>query len=83
MSVRAKFKVMSIERLSGNGYFGNPKEVQNIKLSPVYDNNKDSENGKFYAATPSGKIELITVNPEAGNQFELDKQYYIDFTKAE
>lgn len=78
MSVRAKFKVDSIERSS----YGS-EELQTIKLSPVYGNgDPNHENTKFFRYTPSGHIHLGTVNPAAGNQFELGKEYYIDFTPA-
>ncbi len=77
--VRAKFKVESIERSKYGG-----QEMQTIKLSPVYPKQGDpnDENAKFYAATPSGSIQLGTVNPEAGNKFELGKEYYVEFTPA-
>ena len=38
------------------------------------------ENKSFYAATPSGKINLYTVKDDL---FEVGKDYYVDFTKAE
>lgn len=57
--------------------------LSTIKLSPVYDSNPESENGQFFAATPSGNIELATVNPAAASAFVIGKDYYIDFTAAE
>lgn len=90
MSVRAKFKVTNIARsmgskpqIDGDGvrrYV--PAEIQTIKLTPVYDSNPESENGKFYNATPSGEIVLGCINESAFSLFELDKEYYIDFTPA-
>lgn len=38
------------------------------------------ENDKFFAATPSGTIEVSTV---AADVFEPGKSYYIDFTPAD
>jgi hypothetical protein len=79
MSVRAKFKVDSITRTK---HWDKSKgEIQTIKLSPV--SSGSQENTSFYAATPSGQISLDTLNEEAGRQFELGVEYYIDFTKAE
>lgn len=75
--VRAKFVVKEISRAK---YSAASKETQVIKLSPVIDGSE--ENKKFYAFTPIGSIELATLNPEAGNQFELGKEYYVDFTPA-
>lgn len=79
MGVRAKFVVQSITR---NQHWDKSKgEFQTIKLSPVTSGSE--ENKAFYEATPSGTVELATINPEAGNYFELGKEYYLDFTKAE
>jgi hypothetical protein len=77
MTVRAKFVVQSITRQKG---WGGHAEVQTIKLSPV--SNGSEEDKKFFAATPSGSVELGVVNPDAGNYFELNQAYYLDFTKA-
>lgn len=77
MTVRAKFVVHSITRQKG---WGGAAEIQNIKLMPV--TTGSDEDKKFYAATPSGEVNLGTVNPEAGNYFELGQAYYLDFTKA-
>jgi hypothetical protein len=79
MSVRAKFKCVSVERSK----YGSD-ELQTIKLEPVYGNgDPNHENTKFYKHTPSGHIHLGTVNPDAAKQFELGKEYYIDFTPAQ
>ncbi len=59
-------------------------EMRTLKFSPVYGNgNPDHENTKFWNASPSGSLELGTVNPEAWSAFELGKEYYLDFTAAE
>ena len=73
--VRAKFVVNEIAR---NKY--GDEEQQSIRMSAVMSGSE--ENKTFFRWTPSAKIELNTVNPEAGNQFELGKEYYVDFTKA-
>jgi hypothetical protein len=78
MSVRAKFVVGSITRTKH--WDANKGEVQTIKLSPVFAGSE--ENKKFYEATPTGTIELGTVNEEAAKTFELGKEYYVDFTPA-
>lgn len=84
MSVRAKFVVQSITRTQSSVYKDGqtvPQEVQTIKLYPV--TGGTDENKKFFASTPTGAIELGTVNVEAAKQFELNKPYYVDFTPAE
>lgn len=58
-------------------------EMRTLEFTPVYANNDPThENTKFWNASPSGKIELGTVNPEAWKDFELGKEYYVDFTIA-
>ncbi|WP_447979054.1 hypothetical protein [Candidatus Nitrospira bockiana] len=96
--VRAKFKVTRIEagmgmqakrdpegrplkNEKGYGVYA-PAEIRTIVMSPVYSDDPASENKRFWDASPSGEIRLGTVNPEAWKQFELDKEYYIDFTPA-
>lgn len=77
MSVRAKFLVHSITRQKGWGGYA---EVQTIKLAPVTATSEEDK--KFFAATPTGQIELGVVTPEAGNYFKLGQAYYVDFTEA-
>ena len=55
---------------------------KSIKLQPVYSSDPESENGKFYKQTPGGNIELTTVNDEAAKEFEIGKEYYVDFIKV-
>ncbi|MFA5937417.1 MAG: hypothetical protein WC822_06105 [Candidatus Paceibacterota bacterium] len=83
--VRAKFKVSKIERYisSVTDKDGKwvPAEVQNIVLQPVMKDGK-GDNNLFFAATPSGKIELGVLNLDAAKNFELEKEYYVDFVPA-
>jgi hypothetical protein len=67
--VRAKFHVT---QKSPDG--------QHIQLAPVYSGS--DENKKFFAATPGGNIDLWVVNQAAASQFEVGKEYYVDFTEA-
>lgn len=77
MTVRAKFKVDSIERQK----WGADQEVHTIKMTPVYKTNEpNDENSKFWKASPSGSLQLGCANPEATKEFELGKEYYLDFT---
>lgn len=74
---RAKFKLTQIEIvLQGT------EEMRTFVLSPVYSNNPNHENSKFFRYTPSGTIRLGTVNPSVWPEFELNQEYYIDFTAA-
>lgn len=85
MTIRAKFQVNAITRTMGGRYNEKTKlyesfENQTIMLSPV--TSGSDENKAFYQSTPSGEIKLTTVNPDVGNYFELNGEYYVDFTKA-
>lgn len=93
--VRAKFVVNAIERTAGVHYphrtedgktdYGRPEktELHTIKMSPVSGNNDpEAENSKFWAASPSGSLQLGCVNPEAVKLFTLHGEYYVDFTPA-
>jgi hypothetical protein len=51
-----------------------------IKLNPVM--NGSDENKEFYKYSPSGSIELGTMNEGAATQFEIGKEYYVDFLRA-
>lgn len=77
MPIRAKFKVQSITRIAG---WGGPKEFHTIKLQPVVGGSP--ENKEFFANTPSGSIELAVVVASVGEQFDIGKDYYVDFTEA-
>lgn len=71
--VRAKFKVTSIEKQPENDH-------GTVKLSPVIGGS--SENDEFYRWTPSGSIELSTINETALAQFEEGKEFFVGFTPA-
>ena len=74
MSVRAKFKVNNITTYSDG--------AARIDMAPVYDSNPESENAKFFNATPWGQVTLGTVNKAAAEQFKLGGEFYVDFTPA-
>lgn len=80
MSVIAKFLCTGVEK---NKYYKNdPKFIYNVKLRAVYDSDPNSENAKFFAATPNGDINLGTVNEEAAEMFEPGEDYEVTFKKA-
>lgn len=79
MSVRAKFKLISYET---SLHYNDPsKELRTLKFAPV--TGGSDENKRFYAWTPGGSLSLGVLNPEAWKEFELGKEYYLDFTLAE
>jgi hypothetical protein len=90
MTVRAKFIVQSITRRNQSVYNYETKrsemqEVQSIEMWPVTGDGNNAENHQFFASTPSGKIELNTLNPAAVEEFaaSLGQAVYVDFTPAE
>lgn len=71
MTVRAKFRCNYKQTQPGSNY---------IAFSPVYTGSE--ENTAFFKATPGGEIRLFTVNDEAAALFDLESEYYVDFSKA-
>lgn len=80
MSVRAKFKVQSIQ---DSGDSEGKVYSRRVVLTPVYSNDPTHENRSFWHATPSGSIDMWINNPAAFEQFEEGVEYYIDFTPAD
>lgn len=71
MSVKAKFKVIE-KTLTEQG--------ERIKMLPVVGGSP--ENDSFFKWTPYGTLDMGTINPEAASQFEVGKEYYLTFEKA-
>ena len=83
--VRAKFRLVGWKNSLGSRQKdGKWQEgiVASLEFQAVSSNDPNSENKKFWDATPSGKIELNLVNPEAIKLFTIGKEYYVDFTEA-
>jgi hypothetical protein len=77
MSVRAKFFCYKIEDASR--YYGEP--AKSVRFSAVVsDGEVNKEWSKF---TPSGNMEMVITNPDAFDQFEQGKEYFLDISKAE
>jgi len=66
--VRAKFQVTAVNETE-------------VTLHPVTCGSE--ENDKFFEFTPYGAITMGVINPEAIKQFEIGKEFYVDFTPAE
>ncbi len=76
MTARAKFRVSNV-RHDGDG------KPNGFSMSPVYDSDPESENGKFFAATPGGTVDMWVTRSEVAAQFQLGQTFYVDFTPAE
>jgi hypothetical protein len=71
-TVRAKFKVTSVTESEGG--------LKTVTLQPVISGSPENE--KFFKWTPSGSIQIGTINPDASAQFTPGDQFFVDFTKA-
>lgn len=70
--VRCKFVVDSISKTRFSHH--------TIEMSPVSSGSEENKN--FWKWTPGGKISFNSINDEAVKQFEVGKEYYVDFTDA-
>jgi S-adenosylmethionine hydrolase len=68
--IRCKFRCIEVTKTS----YG----TERVKLAPVYGDS--DENKKFWKATPTGAIDLSIDNGDAHNQFQICREYYVDFT---
>lgn len=75
--VRAKLKLTKICTTA----WSPGHESQTLRFEAQYDTSIP-EDQRFQMATPSGNCELMIDNPAARAQFELGKDYYVDFTPA-
>lgn len=81
--IRAKFRLTEWKNSEGGRRVDGKYEsciLASLVFIPVGDDSP--ENKQFWEATPSGRIELGVVNPEAVEEFELLKEYYVDFTEV-
>lgn len=71
--MRAKFKCNSITNFEGS---------KSAKLNAVY--SSTGENADFTKYTPNGELTIMIMNEApASLYFEVGKEYYLVFTKAE
>lgn len=63
----------------------NAKTNNEVHFTTVYepDKEKDTENARFTKATPWGDIRMGIDNPSALEQFEVNKEYYVDFSPVQ
>jgi len=77
--IRAKFKCISERKFEGWKVQGEDKIPFYFDFEFQAVTSGSEENKRFFAATPSGKINLSTIN---SGMFEVGREYYIDFTPA-
>ncbi|EOX3942296.1 hypothetical protein ACPHXT_000718 [Vibrio alginolyticus] len=71
-SVRCKFKVVSVTK---------HEYCHDVKMEPVVGNGLDSENAKFFGATPAGLLQLTVAN-DSVDHVQPGQEYYLDITPA-
>lgn len=74
MSVRAKFKVMDKVK---SGDLGDVR----VTLGAV--SGSEGDNASWSKYTPSGELSMTITNPAAYKEFEVGKEFYLDFTPAD
>lgn len=74
-SVRAKFRCNAITDFGGTS--------KQVILGAVYAPDANGEDAGFTKATPWGEIKMSIDNPDASVQFEIGKNYYVDFSSAD
>lgn len=94
--VRAKFRLNSYQTslqtvgyekdADGKDVYAKPikEEMRTLNFTPVGAGPGASEEDKmFWRSSPSGSLQMGTVNKAAWEYFELEQDYYLDFTKVE
>lgn len=71
--ILAKFHVNEIKEFSWG---------TEVTMTPVYSDNPESENKRFWEATPNGTLRMTIKNQAAADYFKRDGEYYIDFSEA-
>jgi len=75
-TVRAKFICTKSEDPGPAGH-------KTVILHPVYSTDPESENKRFWDATPNGELRMYLTNPSLKDHFQIGKQYYLDIIEAD
>lgn len=57
-----------------------PYILYSVVMTPVYSDKPESENKRFWDATPSGRLEFGMIKE---GSFQVGKEYYLDIALAE
>jgi hypothetical protein len=79
MSVRAKMRCTRRSESTSVCTSNGSVESVEVHLQPVYGTGEDDSNKEWSKWTPSGEVRMVITNPEAYNQFEVGKTYFVDF----
>ena len=79
MTVRCKFRATGKNHLHVD--YASDTVACEVSLRAFWGDGKGNET--WSKATPQGEIKMMITNPGAIDQFDLGKDYFIDFTPAE
>lgn len=74
MSVRAKMRLQEVTEHEGG--------AKTFNFNAVYDDGTP-ENKRFSKFTPDGHLKMTVANADVLDQFDIGKEYYIDFVPVE
>lgn len=80
MGIIAKFMISAKTKTLISNHEGKPVYGYRIEGYPVYTGYEEDK--KFFASTPSGKLELATINKEAADQVQPGDKVYVTIEKA-
>lgn len=86
MSIRAKFQCSYIENIPVLNMWNSvtKKTDKIVDCKKIHFNpNYNEENLNWNQATPIGDVMLMISNPDAYNQFEIGKEYFVDISEIE
>jgi hypothetical protein len=75
--IRAKFKCLAVVEDKGPD---GAKYQEQVSFCAVTDASEDNKSWSKW--TPSGSLSMSITNHEVWGAFEVDKEYFLDFTKA-
>lgn len=79
---RAKVYVSNVEQMQW-GTAAQPRIAEKVTMKFVNGNDHDSENAKFWDATPSAEpISMTIANPVAQGMLKIGMEFYVDFIEA-
>ena len=83
--MRAKMKITGVKRHATDD--GKVTQVDltmvAVSKSGAYPDDGTDEDNSFAKWTPSASLTMSITNPDLFESFEVDDNYYLDFTKAE
>ncbi len=80
MTVRMKVKCCGVKTSEGT-WNGKPSINREIEFYFV-SGDESEENKKFWEASPYGTFKVMIYNPNAANELQLGKFYYVDVHEA-